>query len=94
MVNTSRPRSQRDRSRSRHQGLGQQPRGRRPPAAVAKAAKRRVNQRVKVSVEDGRVVITAHVERPMTLAERLARFDPAVHGGEAMAGGAVGVERW
>jgi antitoxin MazE len=66
--------------------------GVRLPAAVAKAARLKVNQRVRVSVEDGRVIITPEHARPLSLAERLAQFDPAVHGGEAMAATPVGRE--
>ena len=68
--------------------------GVRIPAAVAREAKLRANQRVKVSVEDGRVVITPQADKVPTLDERLALFDPALHGGEAMAAAAVGVEAW
>jgi antitoxin MazE len=59
--------------------------GVRLPAAVARAAQLRANQRVHITVEGGRVIITPLRDRPATLAERLALFDPAVHGGEAMA---------
>jgi antitoxin MazE len=68
--------------------------GVRIPAAVAREAKLRANQRVKVSVEAGRVVITPLADKVLTLDERLALFDPALHGGEVMAAGAVGVEAW
>lgn len=68
--------------------------GVRIPAAVAREAKLRANQRVKVSVEDGRVVITPQADKALTLDDRLALFDPALHGGEAMAAAAVGVESW
>ena len=68
--------------------------GVRLPAAVAKAARLHVHQRVRVSVEDGRVIITPEGVRPLSLAERLAQFDPAIQGGEAMATRAVGAETW
>lgn len=68
--------------------------GVRLPAAVARAARLHADQRVRITVEDGRVVITPHGEKPPTLAERLARFDPALHGGEAMAVSPVGREAW
>lgn len=68
--------------------------GVRIPAAVAREAKLRANQRVKVSVEDGRVIITPQADKALTLAERLALFDPALHGGEVMAAAPVGVEQW
>ncbi len=68
--------------------------GVRIPAAVARAARLHVDQRVRVAVEDGRVVITPLEDAPLTLAQRLARFDPERHGGEAMKAGALGAERW
>ena len=68
--------------------------GVRIPAAVAREAKLRANQRVKLTVEDGRVIITPHGDKPPTLAERLALFEPAVHGGEAMAVAPQGREAW
>ncbi|HRH86348.1 MAG TPA: AbrB/MazE/SpoVT family DNA-binding domain-containing protein [Rubrivivax sp.] len=68
--------------------------GVRLPAAVARAARLTLDQRVRVSVEGGRVIIEAHGDKPLTLAERLARFDPALHGGEAMPAAPVGREAW
>jgi antitoxin MazE len=68
--------------------------GVRLPAAVAKAAHLRVDQRVRVSVERGRVVITPVAGSGMSLEERLALFDPERHGGEAMSSEPIGAERW
>jgi antitoxin MazE len=68
--------------------------GVRLPAAVARAAHLRANQRVRITVEDGRVIITPQLDQPATLAERLALFDPAVHGGEVMATRPLGREVW
>ena len=69
--------------------------GVRIPAAVAREAKLHANQRVKVAVEDGRVVITPQADsKALSLDDRLALFDPAVHGGEAMATGRIGSEQW
>jgi len=68
--------------------------GVRLPATVARAAHLHADQRVRVAVEQGRVVITPIEDAPLTLAQRLARFDPTRHGGEAMAAEAVGAERW
>ncbi len=70
--------------------------GVRLPAAIARAAHLRVDQRVRISVEQGHVVITPMVDDDvLTLDQRLTRFDPARHGGEAMATGTVvGAERW
>ena len=68
--------------------------GVRLPAAVARAAGLRADQRVRMAVEDGRVVIEPVADAPLSLAQRLARFDPGQHGGEAMATPSVGAERW
>ena len=68
--------------------------GVRLPAAVAKAANLRADQRVRVSVRGRQVVITPVAADPLTLAQRLALFDPARHAGEAMAAPLVGAERW
>lgn len=68
--------------------------GVRIPASVARAAHLHADQRVRVAVESGRVVITPVEEGSLTLAQRLARFDPERHGAEAMATGSVGAERW
>lgn len=68
--------------------------GVRLPAAVARAAHLHADQRVRVTVEAGRVVITPEADAPLTLEQRLALYDPARHGGEAMTIGRVGAERW
>ncbi len=68
--------------------------GVRIPAAVARAANLRANQRVTLSVEDGRVVITPQDGGFPSLADRLAVFDVAVHGGESMEAAPVGAEAW
>ncbi len=69
--------------------------GVRLPAAVARAANLKADQRVHIEVIDGRVIITPEQNPPLTLAQRLACFDPDRHGGEAMqASEALGAERW
>jgi antitoxin MazE len=68
--------------------------GVRLPAAVAREAHLHAGQRVRVSVEGGQVVITPVTAAPLTLEQRLARFDPTRHGGEVMASKAIGAERW
>lgn len=68
--------------------------GVRLPAAVAREAHLHVHQRVRVSVKGRQVVITPVTNTPLTLEQRLARFDPTRHGGEAMASALVGAERW
>jgi antitoxin MazE len=68
--------------------------GVRIPAAIARSSGLKPDQRVRLSVEQGRVVITPVENAPLTLAQRLALFDPKVHGGEAMASPHLGAERW
>jgi len=68
--------------------------GVRLPAAVAREAHLHVDQRVRVSVEDGHVIIKPIIDVLFTLEQRLARFDPARHGGEVMASKTIGAERW
>ncbi len=68
--------------------------GVRLPAAVAREAHLHVDQRVRVSVQGGNVVITPVTESPLTLEQRLALYDPARHGGEAMAAEPLGAEKW
>ena len=68
--------------------------GVRLPANVAKAAHLQPDQMVRVSVEDGSVTITPVDGPELTLEQRLALFDPARHGGEAMASEPLGAEKW
>lgn len=69
--------------------------GVRLPAAVARAARLRADEKVRLTVKDGKVIITPLRDRTLSLAERLERFDPARHGGEAMVvEAAEGAERW
>ena len=68
--------------------------GVRLPAAVAREAHLRADQRVRVTVENGRVVIAPLAEAPLTLKERLSRFDPGKHRGEVMATDRLGAEKW
>ena len=69
--------------------------GVRLPAAVARAARLHVDQRVRVAVEGDQVVITPVGDSRLSLEQRLAAFDPKRHGGERMATPeALGAERW
>jgi len=69
--------------------------GVRLPAAIAQAADLHADQRVSISVEGERVIITPIRNEPLTLEQRLARFDPERHGGEAMSTSeAIGAEQW
>lgn len=62
------------------------------PSAVAKSVGFRVGQPVEVSAQDCAVLVTALGEPRLTLAQKLALFDPERHGGEAMATTGVGSE--
>lgn len=69
--------------------------GVRLPAAIARAANLHADQRVRIEVEHGRVIITPIHDAPLTLEQRLARFDPERHAGEVMhSGPALGAEQW
>ena len=62
------------------------------PAAVARSAHFRVGQPVEVSAQDSIVLVRAIGTPKLTLAQKLSVFDPALHGGEAMATRPVGNE--
>jgi len=68
--------------------------GVRLPAAIARAARLQVDQRVHLSVEEGTIIIRPEQITELTLDERLSRFDPVRHGGEAMQTRSVGAEIW
>lgn len=69
--------------------------GVRLPVAIAQAAHLHADQRVSITVEGERVIITPIRDEAPTLSQRLARFDPERHGGEAMAAEArLGAESW
>jgi antitoxin MazE len=62
------------------------------PAAVARSARFKVGQPVEVSAEESNVVVRAVGMPRLTLAQKLAAFDPVRHGGEVMPTTAVGNE--
>lgn len=64
----------------------------RVPAALAREARLTLGQPVRLALEAGAIVIQAVGEPELTLAQRLARFDAAVHGGEMLADSPRGVE--
>ena len=69
--------------------------GVRLPAAIAHAAHLHADQRVNITVEGERVIITPIRDEPQTLEQRLAHFDPERHSGEAMATDeTLGAEHW
>ena len=68
--------------------------GVRLPLSIAKEAHLKAHQTVKLNVVDGRIIITP-AEKSLTLEQRLARFDPQRHGGEAMTDSQrLGAEEW
>jgi antitoxin MazE len=62
------------------------------PAAVARSARFVVGQPVELSVGEGGVLVRAAGKAKLTLAQRLAAFDPERHGGEVMSTSPVGSE--
>lgn len=69
--------------------------GVRLPAAIAREAHVHADQQVRLTVSDGQIIITPVQDKPLTLEQRLAQFDPAKHGGEAMATTQpLGAEKW
>lgn len=61
-------------------------------APVAKAARFVLGLPIKVEVVEGGVFLRAVGKPKLTLAQKLKAFDPAIHGGEVMAGGRVGAK--
>ncbi|WP_332852139.1 AbrB/MazE/SpoVT family DNA-binding domain-containing protein [Duganella sp. S19_KUP01_CR8] len=62
------------------------------PAAIARSAHFSVGQPVEVVLEESGVTVRAVGAPKLSLAQKLALFDPAIHGGEVMATAPVGVE--
>jgi antitoxin MazE len=62
------------------------------PSAVAKSVGFKVGQPVEISAQDSALLVVAVGERKLTLAQKLALFDSATHGGEDMATSPVGKE--
>jgi len=68
--------------------------GVRIPATIARQARFKENQRVRIEVEGDRVTITPANADFMTLEERLNVFDPNQQGGEVMVSKSIGAEVW
>jgi antitoxin MazE len=62
------------------------------PAAVARSARFRVGQPVEVSAQDSNVLVKAIGDPKLTLAQKLAAFDPTLHSGEVMGTRLIGKE--
>lgn len=63
------------------------------PAAVARSAHLSVGQPVEVSAEKGGVRVQTLGMPKLSLTQKLARFNPRQHAGEAMATGLIGAEK-
>ena len=69
--------------------------GVRLPAAIARAAKLHIDQRVKLSVIDGQVIIAPVINEAPTLEQMLDSFNPEIHSGEVMTTATrLGAEQW
>ena len=69
--------------------------GVRLPAAVAREAHLCEDQQVRVTVEEGKVIISPIQDATLTLKQRLERYKPEHHGGEVMQGTEkLGAEKW
>jgi antitoxin MazE len=62
------------------------------PATVARAAHFTVGQPVEITAADDGVLVKRAGMLKLTLAQKLAAFDPVRHGGEAMVTHPVGIE--
>ena len=62
------------------------------PSRVARAARPVVGQPVNIEVAEGAVIVYPTGRPKLTLEQKLKAFDPAVHGGKAMADHRVGAE--
>jgi antitoxin MazE len=68
--------------------------GVRLPSAIAKEAGLKLNQKIRITVEDKKLIVTPASE-PLTLEQKLALFNPDKHGGEQMqASSTLGAEIW
>jgi len=69
--------------------------GVRLPSAIVREAHLKAHQSVRLTVVDGQIIITPVDNKPLTLEQRLAHFDPMRHSGEAMATPErLGAEQW
>ncbi len=62
------------------------------PASVAKSVGFRVGKPVEITVCDAGLLVTPKGEVRLSLAQKLALFDPKLHGGEALPSTPVGKE--
>lgn len=62
------------------------------PSAVARSAGLRMGQPVQVCAHDSGVLVTPTASLQLSLQQKLALFDPGLHGGEAMLTTRIGNE--
>jgi antitoxin MazE len=68
--------------------------GVRLPSAIAKEVGLKLNQKVKITVENKNLVVSV-VDESLTLEQKLALFNPEKHGGEQMqTSSMLGAEKW
>lgn len=63
------------------------------PATLARYAHFHSGTLVELDAHDGSIIVKATGYRKLTLNERLASFDPKIHGGEVMLAKPVGLEK-
>jgi len=70
--------------------------GVRLPAIIARETHLHTDQRVRISIVDKQIIIiTPVISEQLTLEQRLASFDPMIHGGEVMSVSKhLGAEKW
>ena len=64
------------------------------PAAIVREAQVHVDQRVRLTVADGQIIVTPIGDGFLTLEQRLAQYDPVRHGGEEKCMQHIGAEKW
>lgn len=62
------------------------------PASIARSVRFTVGQPVEVSAQEFSVLVKAVGRPKLSLSQKLAAFDPELHGGEAMSTGRTGKE--
>lgn len=63
------------------------------PAGIARSARFSVGQPVEIALEETGITVRAVGMPKLSLAQKLALFDPVIHGGEVMATAPAGVEQ-
>ncbi len=63
------------------------------PAPIAKNAHIHTGTMVELTVHEGNIIVKPTGKHKLSLNERLAAFDPNIHGGEVMASKNIGVEK-